>query len=310
MTLPAAANSARFDPLAEPVRVLRLNKGARKVPRRGAPGKRDELWLGSAWDDTRPGEPDIRLYVRAAELRPATAELVCAVIGRALGLPIPEPFLVRIGAGVLPRSRMLDPRAPETLAVGSHDASGCTFQQLLSADSVHALAMLLSWQHLVPVATFDEWMANTDRNLGNIVFAADCLWLIDHADALGGSQRDFYALAELTDAAFANRLGDMLQSLAAPRRADALAHARAWVANPAGALDLAAALHCTRMVPWHTGDEQAELLDFITGRLTLAHSLLCQRLGQPQLPLLPAATRLSASTDAAGSSPSAPASPA
>lgn len=305
----AAANAPRFDPLAQPVRVLRLNKGAHKVPRRGSSDKPDELWLGTAWDERCPGEPDIPVYVRVGGLGQVTAELVCAVVGRALGLPVPEPFLVRIGAGVLPRSRLLDRKAPESLAFASHDASGSTFVQLLRADSSFAMQMLLQWQHLIPVATFDEWLANTDRNFGNILFAAGTLWLIDHAEALGGTQGRLYPLSQLTDAAFTNVLGDVLKSLKTADRAAALTDAQAWVLHPAGALDLADALLCTGLAPWRTAAEEAELLDFIRARLTLAHSLLCQRLGHPQLALPASPNRPAASADGAGSSRSRPASP-
>lgn len=305
----AAANAPRFDPLAQPVRVLRLNRGAHKVRRRGGKDKPDELWLGSAWDDSRPGEPDIPVYVRVGGLRPATAELVCAVVGRALGLPVPEPFLVRIGQGALPRSRVLDPKAPESMAFASHDASGSTFAQLLRADSGFAMQLLLQWQYLIPVATFDEWLANTDRNLGNILFTAGSLWLIDHADALGGVQSRYYPLSQLTDAAFNNVLGGVLQSLKHTDRAAALDDAQTWVRHPASALDLAAALQCTGITPWHTAAEQAELLDFIHARLTLAHSLLCKRLGHPQLALPASPNTPAASAGGAASSRSRPASP-
>jgi len=286
----APANDDQYSVQPQPVRVLCLNKGAHKVRRPGAAGKPDELWFGTAWDDSLPEHADLPVYVRICGLRPAAAELVCAVVGRAIGLPVPEPFLIRIARGTLPRSRLLDPKAQQCLAFGCHDVGGATFAQLLRADSDATLMLLLSWKHLVPVATFDEWMANPDRNFGNILFVAGSLWLIDHAEALGGVQADLYPLAELTDASFSNRLAGLLEPLQNPQRVVALERAREWIANPAGALDLGAALACTGINPWHSKAEQDGLLDFVRERLTLTHALLCQRLGHPQLPLNSQAT--------------------
>lgn len=302
-----SANDERFDVLAQPVRVLELNTGAHKVRRPGGAGKPDELWLGSAWDAGAPEADDVQVYVRVAGLQPSTAELLCGVVGRALGLPVPEPFLVRISRGALPRSRLLDTRLPECMAVASHNVGGTNFVKLLHRSSDSALRLLLTWEHLVPVATFDEWLANTDRNLGNILFAAGTLWLIDHADALGGTQAQLYPLAELTEVAFDNKLGRMLEGLQRPQRVAALQQASHWLAHPAGALDLQAALQCTGLAAWQSTAARTQLLDFVRARLTLTHSLLCNRLGHPQLPL--GTPPPSARAGGARSSPSRPASP-
>lgn len=287
MARATAANDADFQIRPLPVRVLHLHAGAQRVRRKGEAGKPDELWLGSAWDPNDPGAADQGVYLRIGRLRPTTAEVVCAVVGRAIALPVPEPFLVRIERGTLPGSRLLDPAAATCLAFASLSVGGHTFAQLLRADSDAALEMLLSWQHLVPVATFDEWMANPDRNLGNILFVANSLWLIDHAEALGGVQADLYPLAELTNAAVGNRLAHMMQSCAADWRLSALERARTWLAHPASALDLGTALACTGMQPWHSAADWKRLLDFVQQRLALTHTLLCARLGLPQLPLNP-----------------------
>jgi hypothetical protein len=305
--MPGPANDDHFHALAQPVRVLQLNAGAHKVRRPGGADKPDEIWLGSAWDPAAPDDADLLVYVRVAGLKPSTAELLCGVVGRALGLPVPEPFLVHIPRGTLPRSRLLDPVAPECMAIASHNVGGTNFVKMLNRRSEAALRLLLSWEHLVPVATFDEWMANPDRNLGNILFAAGSLWLIDHAEALGGAQARHYSLAELTERAFGNRLAQILESFQQPQRVAALRQAGDWLSHPAGALDLPSALQCTGMSAWHSEAEHTQLLDFVRERLTLTHALLCNRLGHPQLPL--GNPSRSAPGGGARSSPSRPASP-
>lgn len=265
------------------MRSLTLNLGAERVQRQNETRKPDELWQGSAYG---PGdEDDVPVFLRLAQPMPVVAELVCAVIGRALGLPVPEPFVVAIPKGCLPHSTRLDHDQELTFAFASRDIGGETFAQLLREDSTHAQAILEQWTHLAPVAAFDEWMANTDRNFGNILFVAQSLWLIDHAEGLGGSARALFSLGEIVKDRLTNHIGDVLASFSAKERIRQLKIARQWVDERAATLSLLDAMHCASVDRWLTAEGQRELLDFVTQRLTATHALLCQRLGQPQLQL-------------------------
>ncbi len=143
---------------------------------------------------------------------------MCSVIGRAIGLPVPEPLIVRIRRGDLPSSRLIDREADETLAFASASVGGDSCAQLLREDSEHALRLVMTWRHLLPTTAFDEWMANPDRNLGNIVFAAQNLWLIDHAQALGGKAADVSSLKSLQQKAFPNILAQLIEEGFPPAR--------------------------------------------------------------------------------------------
>jgi len=259
-----------------------LNKGAERVPRDREESKPDELWIGSAFDESEPSGLDVPVYLRIANPMPIVAELLCGVIGRSLGLPVPEPFIVTISAGVVPHSRLL-PANKSTLAFASQDVGGTTFSQLLRAGSPGAQAMLMKWEHLIPVTTFDEWMANTDRNLGNILFISNVLWIIDHAEAFHGSQRALFGLPELVKSASTNILGDMLAKLSLAECSNHLGVAQGWLIDIANRIDIKDAAACADIAQWQTLEQQTELLDFIAQRLTLTHSLLCNRLGHPQL---------------------------
>lgn len=285
MTAGQAVNDERFSPA--PVRVLTLNAGAARMTRDQEAAKNDELWVGSGFDaDGR----DIGIVIRLCAAMPTAAELVCAVIGRAVGLPIPEPFLVETGPRSFPRSRFgSDGRV---LRFASEHVGGDTFQQLLNARSGYAERLLSKWAHLLPVVVFDEWMANPDRNLGNILYVAGALYLIDHAEAFGSSQRRLYALAELTRERFPNVIGDMLRmTLDRPRAAQHLEAAKTWIAERPGALALDEALEAANLVHVLNAETRRELLDFVRSRLALTHSLLCHRFGMPQLDLTPTARR-------------------
>ena len=78
-----------------PERVLRLNRGAIRVKRRNAGRRSDELWVGTGYNETGAGD-DVPLYARIGTSKHIVAELVCSVIGRVIGLPVPEPLIVRI----------------------------------------------------------------------------------------------------------------------------------------------------------------------------------------------------------------------
>lgn len=271
------------------MRVLTLNRGAERVMRQNEAGKPDELWQGSAYAMDGEDDSDVPIYLRLSTPLPVVAELLCAVIGRSVGLPVPEPFLVAVHRGALPGSKMIDPAAEVTWTFASEDVGGDTFAQMLRDDSASAQAMIRRWEHLVPVATFDEWMANPDRNFGNILFVANSLWIIDHAEAFGGSVRKLFELEEIKTDAFTNKVGQLLSDgFNAAERLQHLNAAHQWVKHPASSLSIPEAFACAGIERWQTDEQQQELIDFVTSRLTLTHSLLCNRLGHPQLTLPPA----------------------
>lgn len=287
MSVALAANDAAFSIEPHSVRVLHLNVGAERVQRANEDTKTDELWVGTAFAEGDQDD-DIGVYLRLAQPQPIAAELVCSVIGRALGLPVPEPFIITIGRGVLTGSGVVDATTEFSYAFASEDVGGGTFAQLMRGDSAFANGLLRSWKHLVPLAAFDEWLANTDRNLGNILYVANSLWLIDHADAFGGSARKLFSLTELTSDAFSNKVGQMIElGFSAGERLQHLDAAKQWLLQPASALSIDQAISCAGLGRWQTAAEQTELIDFVTHRLTLTHTLLCNRLGHPQLALPP-----------------------
>lgn len=280
---PPAANDARANPTLTRPPVLWLRKGATRVLRERERGKSDELWQGDGYSMASDAD-DISVYFRMADRFTVVAELACAAIAQALGLPTPQPFLLNIGVGTLQASRFTShDRAAVTVATA--DVGGGTFAQLLREDSAYAKQLLRGWQHLVPAVAFDEWLANTDRNFGNILFVARSLYLIDHGEAFGGSTRKLFPLEDLTETAFPNQLADVLEAKNAAHLQMMLEQAREWLVFTAGSLDVSALGTTTDMRRWHTDSEEAELINFVRSRLLVTHKLLCQRLGLPQLKL-------------------------
>lgn len=246
--------------------------------------KADELWQGDGYSMSIGEDEDIPLYFRMTDRFTVVAELACSAIAQALGLPTPQPYLLNIGVGTLHESRFTThDRAMVTVA--TRDVGGGTFAQLLREDSDYAKHLLRMWSHLVAAVAFDEWLANTDRNFGNILFVARSLYLIDHAEAFGGSARQLFPLEELTETPFSNNLAHILDSKDPVHLQAMLDQAREWLANTASALDLTTLGSTTDMHRWHSDSEEVELINFVRSRLLVTHKLLCQRLGYPQLTL-------------------------
>lgn len=187
------------------MRLLTLEAGALRVTRHNEDLKRDKLWQGDSRDPVDQDGEIIPVYLRLAEPKPLVAELLCGVIARLLGLPAPEAFVVIIEPGQLAGSKLAH-QTMRQLCVGTRDIGGTTFTQLLREDSETAQAMIKAWEHLIPVTALDEWLANPDRNLDNILYVAQTLHIIDHAEAFGGTCRDLFPLADITHDEFTNKL--------------------------------------------------------------------------------------------------------
>lgn len=109
------------------------------------------------------------------------AEGFCAELARSHGLPCPEPVLLVDGEDWLFGSIDLGyPNLAKLLGLGA--ALDEPRKRLLCA-------LLASWAELPKVASFDEWIDNRDRNLGNLLWLnAKGFALIDHGKTLGIDQ--------------------------------------------------------------------------------------------------------------------------
>lgn len=120
-----------------------------------------------------------RCVVKRAGDREIAAECLCALLGDALGLPTLQPVVVT------------DPR-DRTLWFGSRDVGYPSLSSRLRigthADAVQmqALACILSaWSQVGQAISFDELVANGDRNPGNVLWNGIQFTLIDHERSLG-----------------------------------------------------------------------------------------------------------------------------
>ena len=264
------------------MRQLLLYEGATRVMRANESDKTDELWQGDAHDPSRPGEAAIPIYLRIAATQANAAELVCGCLAQQLGLPAPEVFWLWAPKGTLAGSKLVR-HNQGALCVATRDLGGETFNQFLNANTDAAVRLLRNWPELGKVIAFDEWTANIDRNLDNIIYAAEALHIIDHAEAFGGQIRAVMELGALTNMHIVNKLAGVLNQLNAKARNAILADLHTWLAGTVSDIEVRSVVARACGSQWHTPAQDAELVDFLCQRLPQTHALLCQQLGHPQL---------------------------
>ena len=120
-----------------------------------------------------------RCVVKRAGDREIAAECLCALLGHSLGLPTLLPVVVT------------DPR-DSTLWFGAREVGYPSLSSRLrigthaDALQMQALACILSaWSQVGQAISFDELIANGDRNPGNVLWNGAQFTIIDHERALG-----------------------------------------------------------------------------------------------------------------------------
>lgn len=242
-----------------------------------------EVWRGTLQFDAYT---DLPVYFRMGSLRCVVAELVCSVLGRALGLPIPRPYLLEVSRKSLPTSAFWNAEESSRITFACAAISdSSSFSQLIQHDSAYAKELLRKWSHYPQTVIFDEWVGNLDRNQSNILFSANIIWLIDHAEALGGVLSEIHPLSTLQADAFKNALLDRhLPDFTEQERANLVGIANE-VMEFASGIDLGSAMGCAAIPLVASTDAANDVLGFLSTRLENTVPLICQRVGMPQINL-------------------------
>lgn len=111
-------------------------------------------------------EGEISVIAKKVGARVLAVEALCALYGRSVGLPIPEPLMI----------------FDEDLGwmFGSADVGHPNLNRFVQLDSLSVRKKLLAWPDLLSAACFDELVVNFDRHDGNILFDGLDFTLIDH----------------------------------------------------------------------------------------------------------------------------------
>lgn len=111
-------------------------------------------------------EGEIAVIAKRLASREIAVEVMCALLGRAAGLPIPEPLLL----------------VDESMAwhYASADVGHPNLAQYIQTNDSSVLDELERWPSLLDAACFDELIANPDRHDGNLLYDGQGFFLIDH----------------------------------------------------------------------------------------------------------------------------------
>lgn len=121
----------------------------------------------------------VKAFIKQCPPRELTIEVIATVIGRSLGLPLPFPLLVQVMPGRLRTAKL---NRPETF-FGSQSQREPDLTQFIqkASDETMVIRRLKSWPHAAFAGCFDEWIANEDRNLQNLLYdGSRNFTLIDH----------------------------------------------------------------------------------------------------------------------------------
>lgn len=156
-----------------------------------------------------------RCVVKQVGDREIAAECFCALLGDALSLPTLTPVVVTHPGD-------------NSIWFGSRDAAYPSLSARLSigasANPVQlvALAQILStWAQVGHVISFDELIANGDRNPGNVLWNGAVFTIIDHERSLGNQPKQSNRLALF---ATANFQAPLVASISSAATVSAMAH--------------------------------------------------------------------------------------
>lgn len=120
-------------------------------------------------------------YAKKLNAFDCLVEIVAALIGIDLGLPIAEPVLAFSLTGDDIWFASIDMRYPDLL----HSLDIRNNQIENTPQSLGVLKRLAEWRLVHEAIVFDEWIANGDRNMGNILYDGhNDFVLIDHNQAM------------------------------------------------------------------------------------------------------------------------------
>ncbi|QJF51983.1 hypothetical protein [Roseobacter ponti] len=179
-------------------------------------------------------------------------ELFSFLVLRELGLPVPKAYLglIPIAEGQLKKSPVmpngqrlafLTTEVPSPSLKIAAGLQGKPSKHLIDVCLDRVVPLLATWPQLGELYAFDGWIANVDRNLGNILFGrrssngSPDIWLIDHGKAF--TSEHWSSTHLIPDKSYANKLKNWASPrLSDPQRATCLASASAFKSK-ADALD-------------------------------------------------------------------------
>jgi hypothetical protein len=225
-------------------------------------------------------------YVKLVDVKELINELVSSVLGRTLGLPIPPGFIVLVNRDDYPESEFLLTRGQDkALAFGVESVGHPDLKRRIRIEGESVMRELLrTWTGWCDAMTFDEWIANVDRNQGNLLIGAPGeVWLIDHGQAFTGPNWTPSDLDPVV--AVQNQIASVIAPhLALPERHRALRRATE-VSQECRKVDADEVLKEGFTAALASDAEIQALGNFIAKRVDELVRLISMRVGLPVLPI-------------------------
>ena len=143
--------------------------------------------------------------------------------------------------------------------------------------------ILANWEGLNKARCFDEYVANEDRNLGNLIYSPESreIGLIDHGRCLTGSYWPTWGLED-AHRAVNNSLLINHESLNLKDKKLLLDTCNTLMRNSTK-IDLQALDQDGHFERLGGVTSKSEIVNFLTQRINFTVTLLCQRIGLPEL---------------------------
>lgn len=105
-------------------------------------------------------------------------EVLCSLLAQAVDLPVPQPYVLDVRDSSWPEQR------GATHVFGTSYGTGRSWARA-ARQGPATIANLVAWPKFLAAIAFDEWIANSDRDPGNLLFIGPREFqLIDHGEAL------------------------------------------------------------------------------------------------------------------------------
>jgi hypothetical protein len=155
-----------------------------------------DTYYGVVYDETG----DQVAYIKDIPRIELANELLAATLAKGLNLPIVEPYLITVRTPQLNFTK--GPQMPNPqmrLAFASADGSIKKIRVRINSGGL-PVTEIRGWPHFPMAVCFDEWIANSDRNDGNLLFGnPDRFLLVDYGHAFTGPEWNVASLQPNND---------------------------------------------------------------------------------------------------------------
>lgn len=244
----------------------------------------NETFLGSI----RTATEEHRAYIKVLDDKQLVNELLACVLGRSMGFPVPEGFLLQARSSDLPDSIKLKQKPGQEQFVFGSKASGApSLYQRFNKDWPSAIEFLKKnrFERWSDVTVFDDWIANGDRHAGNLLIEpGNKIWWIDHGHGFTGPKWTENDLD--CEKMYKNQIASHIaQSLTSKEKTELINKVQelSGIMEGLALQDVEVASHIGRLLA--ISDLEA-IVRFVAERVAFLHPIMQERLQIPRQPAL------------------------